>query len=117
MSGFSESGCLIRIGTIWPMVNNVVMAGRLTAEIGPTLGNIKVTYVSGHLLVPDHIQLAVATLVARYLTVVPTGGQNITEETLGRWSYKTSDRVISANGMTLPADIVEMLKQEKEIVF
>lgn len=114
---FSESGTLIRIGTIWPMVNQVTAYGKLTAELGPNLGNIKVTYVSGHTTVASNIQLATAMLVARYLTTAPGGGQSFTEEELGRWRYRLSDHMVTSNGMSLPTDIAELLKYEREMVF
>lgn len=110
-----ESGIVLRIGTVWPNLNRISVVGKLTADIGPAFGNIKVEYTAGWNPVPADVKIGVATYVGYLRRMVPFGG-NVTEETLGRWSYKLQTPTVMQNGVVLPADVASLLRPYMDVV-
>lgn len=86
-SNLSKSGILYRIGTVWPMLHRTATLNRLTVDLGPSWGNIKVTYTAGYSTVPKDIQLACAILVSRFVETASHGGWQFNKETIGDYSY------------------------------
>lgn len=82
----SLSGIVTRIKTFWPETGRLFTPGKLTADVGPAFGNIKVTYVAGWSPVPADIQYAVAYIVAYMRRVITIGGP-IISETIGDYRY------------------------------
>ncbi len=50
--GSSAGGLLTRLKTIWLEVGRSYYPGKLTSDIGPALGSIKVTYTAGYAVIP-----------------------------------------------------------------
>lgn len=110
-----ESGIVLRIGTVWPNLNRISVVGKLTADIGPAFGNIKIQYTAGWNPVPADVKIAVATYAGYLRRMIPFGG-SVTEETLGRWSYKIQTATVMQNGVVLPADVASLLRQYMDVV-
>jgi hypothetical protein len=88
-AAWSKSGNLIRVATIWSEVGRVYYPGKLTADLGPAPGCIKVDYAYGFKpgQVPYDLQLGVAYTVAAMKRDLPAGGV-VAEERIGEYSYK-----------------------------
>jgi len=117
-STHSESGIVVRSAFIWPNVKNAGVVGSLAGETRNAPGNIKVQYTAGYLEadVPPNYKLAVAMYVSRLRSVAGRGAM-VSEETLGRWSYKLSDQLKTSNGISLPPDIAAMIAGGREWFF
>lgn len=86
----STSGLVIRIGGVWQEIGRVYFPGKLAAEIGPTYGNLKITYTAGYEVIPQDIQYAVCLLVSIMKRTLPFGG-NVASEKIGDYEYKMFD--------------------------
>lgn len=91
--GVSKSGVLLRIGTVWPMLNRVLPVSRLAPEIGPAFGNIKVTYTAGYDEAPADLKFATTMLAAYMRRIAALGGTPVRKETIGDYSYELFERV------------------------
>lgn len=83
----SRSGILWRLHTVWAEIGREYYPGKLSAEIGPLYGNVKVDYVGGFVTIPDDLQYAVAYLVAWMKRNIPFGGV-LGAERIGQYSYE-----------------------------
>lgn len=86
----SKSGLVIRIGGVWMEIGRVYFPGKLAAEIGPTYGNLKITYTAGYEVIPQDIQYAVCLLISVMKRTLPFGG-NVASEKIGDYEYKMFD--------------------------
>ncbi|HYE76652.1 MAG TPA: hypothetical protein VEI97_01570 [bacterium] len=84
----SKSGVLWRIRTVWPQVGRSFMPNRLSPDVGPAVGNIKVTYAAGLQTIPEDLKYAVAVLVAYYRKNAPFGGASLKFEEIGDYTYE-----------------------------
>lgn len=91
----SKSGLVIRIGGVWMEVGRVYFPGKLSAEIGPTYGNLKVCYTAGYEEVPQDLQYAVCLLVSFMRRNVNVGGV-LASEKIGDYEYKLFDPSLNA---------------------
>lgn len=98
----SKSGLLIRIGGVWMEAGRVYYPGKLASEIGPTYGNLKITYMAGFNIIPMDIQYAVCLLVSFMKRNVEVGSV-LQSEKLGDYEYqifdprqKTNDPLLSS---------------------
>ena len=109
----SKSGLVIRIGGVWMEVGRVYFPGKLSAEIGPTFGNLKITYTAGFDVIPSEIEYAVCLTVASMRRNISTGGTVISEK-IGDYEYKLSD---SANNSSDPliASVQQILSHYTEM--
>lgn len=107
----SKSGLLVRIGGVWQEIGRVYFPGKLSAEVGPTHGNIKVVYTAGYETIPSDIEFAVCLAVSSMRRNVGSGG-NVTSEKIGDYQYTLSDR----NGSDpLIASINQILSRYAEV--
>lgn len=83
----SKTGLLIRITGVWPEFPRRREIYKLTQDLVPQWGDVKVTYVGGYDPVPSPIKLACAQLVTRARDLVKLGAPK-TGERLGDWSYQ-----------------------------
>lgn len=84
----SHSGLLLRLRTVWQEAPRSFQVQRLTPEVGPVHGNVKVVYTAGYATIPDDLKLAVAQLVAWLKLTAPLGGHPLTSERIGDYSYE-----------------------------
>ena len=77
----------MRLRTVWAEVQRQQYPTKLTPEVGPAPGSIKVIYVAGYSPVPEDLQFAVAFLVSGMKRNVPLGG-SLESERIGDYSYK-----------------------------
>lgn len=98
----SKSGLLIRIGGVWMEAGRVYYPGKLASEIGPTYGNLKITYTAGLSSIPQDLQYAVCLLISFMKRNVEVGSI-LQSEKLGDYEYqifdprqKTNDPVLSS---------------------
>lgn len=98
----SKSGLLIRIGGVWMEAGRVYYPGKLASEIGPTYGNLKITYTAGLNVIPQDLQYAVCFLISFMKRNLEVGGV-LQSEKLGDYEYqifdprqKTNDPVLSS---------------------
>lgn len=113
-ASLSKSGIVFRIGTVWPMMHRMATISRLSTDIGPSWGNIKITYTAGYSTVPKDIQLACAILVSRFMETASQGGWQINKETIGDYSY-TQGPVHLNNKLPDIGGILGLLAPYKEI--
>jgi hypothetical protein len=71
---------------VWPEVQRSYTQGKLTNDIGPNFGCVKVVYNAGYVNVPIDIQYAVAWVVSYMRRTLPLAGP-IMKETIGDYSY------------------------------
>jgi len=83
----SRSGLVGRINTVWSDVPRQYYTGRVTAESGPSFGNIKVIYTAGYATIPQDVQYACCFVVA-YMRRTIEKGAHIHGEKLDRYSYE-----------------------------
>jgi hypothetical protein len=82
----SKSGVLIRVGTVWEEIGRVYFPGKLSADIGPAYGNIKVDYQAGFVTIPMDLQYCVAYLVKYMMRTLPYGA-SVDSEKIGQFTY------------------------------
>lgn len=111
----SKSGILFRIGTVWPMLNRVYSMYRLTTDLGPTWGNIKVVYTAGYATVPNDIQLACAMLTNLLRNTLPHGGRYLEAEKLKDWSYRLATVKLDTGGLPELGSIRGLLAPYKQM--
>lgn len=92
----SNSGRLIRIGSVWSELNKTYTQGKATQEVSPAIGNIKVVYTAGYNPVPYDLQFAVAQVVAS-MTKLVQYGYPVQSEKIGDYSYKLANYVLQVN--------------------
>lgn len=90
----SRNGLLVRLNGIWSEVGRQYYPGKVTGEVGPALGCIKVEYTAGYSPIPLDIQYAVAFLTSAMRRAIPIGG-NLESETLGDYKYVLTKAVSS----------------------
>ncbi len=83
----SRSGLVVRINTVWSQVGRTYYPGKMTAEIGPAFGSIKVDYNAGYATIPIDIQYACCYLVAFMRRTIKIGGE-IHSERIGDYAYE-----------------------------
>lgn len=119
-AGWSQSGVLHRVGTVWPYRDRVAYSTRLTPEVGPARGNVKVTYVAGYLVtalpphpesLPQGIAAAVAALVGYWRRSLGLGGF-VTREKLGRWEVELKPLL----RFGVPEEVYGLLESYREVV-
>lgn len=88
----SRSGLVIRLGGVWSEVGRTYYVGKLSAEIGPSFGCIKVDYRAGYTTIPPDLQYAVAYLVAYMRRTIKLGAP-VTEERIGDYQYEIMKNV------------------------
>lgn len=86
----SKSGLLIRVGGIWMEAGRVYYPGKLASEIGPTYGNLKISYTAGYNIIPMDIQYAVCLLISSMKRNVMFGTEVSTEK-VGEYTYELFD--------------------------
>lgn len=120
-AGWSESGVLHRTGTVWPYRDRARYAARLTPEVGPARGNVRVTYTAGYLVtasppnpeaLPQGVAAAVAMLVAYWRRAFLFGGP-VTREKLGRWEYEITPKLLGG----VPGDVYGLLEPYREVAW
>lgn len=119
-SGWSESGVLHRINTVWPYRDRLRFSGRLTPEVGPQRGNVQITYTAGYLVtaspphpeaLPQGICAAVAALVGHWRRSLAFGGP-VVREKLGRWEYEVQPLLRRG----IPEEVYALLEPYREVV-
>jgi hypothetical protein len=85
----SRSGIVYRLKTYWQEIGRTYFPGKLTAELGPAYGCIKVDYVAGYPAgnVPHDLQYAAAYLVAYMKRTLPVGAL-LAQEKIGDYAYR-----------------------------
>src|SRR5882762_708261 len=83
----SNSGRLIRIGTVWSELIKAYTQGKVTQEVAPSIGNIKVVYTAGYNPIPYDLQFAVALVVAGMIKLAQYG-YPLQYEKIGDYAYK-----------------------------
>jgi len=94
--GVSKSGVLIRIGTVWPVLNRVLPNSRLAPEIGPAVGNVKVEYTAGYAEAPADLKMATAMVAVNMRQIARRGGDKVRQEKIGDYAYTLFDRLVGA---------------------
>lgn len=107
----SKSGILVRISGVWQEIGRVYFPGKLSAEVGPTHGNIKVTYTAGYETMPSDIEYAVALIVSSMRRNISSGGTVISEK-IGDYQYALSER---NTGDPLIASINQIISRYAEV--
>lgn len=107
----SRSGLLIRIGGVWMEAGRVYYPGKLASEIGPTYGNLKITYIAGYSIIPMDIQYAVCLLVSSMKRNVMFGTE-VSMEKIGEYTYELFDK--SRQRDPLIASVDQILSQYRE---
>lgn len=85
-SYLSRSGVVLRQRTIWSEVPRNYVPGRVSTEVSPVWGNIKVDYTAGFDPIPDDIKLAICMMASLYKRILPHG-QLLESERIGDYSY------------------------------
>ena len=111
-SNLSHSGIIFRIGGVWQEIGRVYFPGKLAAEIGPTFGNLKITYTAGYSEIPQDLQYAVCYLISFMRRNVEAGG-SIESETIGDYEYKLFDPSASRNNPLL-SSVDQILTRYRE---
>ncbi len=106
-----DTGFLIRITGDWPEYPRRREWFKLSRDLVPNFGDVKVTYVGGYDPVPFDVKLATAQLVTRSIQMLRYGGP-LEREHLGDWSYKIMDPILG----TAPdlASVRSLLAKYKE---
>jgi len=71
--GSSRSGLVYKINDYWPRPITSTY-GRIAPDLGPRVGNIKITYVAGFLVEPPDLRLALALTQAHLVQLARRGG-------------------------------------------
>lgn len=108
----SCSGLVQRIGGVWMEIGRVYFPGKLTAEIGPTLGNIKITYIAGYDVIPVEIEYAIALLVSSLRRNIGHGAYVVSER-LGEYSYTLSSGASGADDLAI-ASVKQIISRYRE---
>jgi len=117
----SRSGIIIRIGRRWARryANNTTpgMSGyNLSVPDLPAQGSVKVVYVSGYTTVPAAVTQAVLWEVDAYRSRAEKGGQQLTAESLGEYSYSMAQQDAAfAKGGLLSSAAVQLLAPFKTL--
>ena len=117
----SRSGIIIRIGRRWARryANNTTpgMSGyNLSVPDLPAQGSVKVVYVSGYTNVPDAVTQAALWEVDAYRSRAGKGGQQLTAESLGEYSYSLAQQEATvANGGLLSTAAIRLLAPFKTL--
>lgn len=96
-ANYSKSGILFRIGTIWPMLHRQIYYTRLSPDIGPALGNLKVSYTAGYPTIPADLSLAATQVAAHMKRVSALGGYNLQSERIGDYRYEMFTKLLVNN--------------------
>lgn len=107
----SKSGLLVRIGGIWMEAGRVYYPGKLASEIGPTYGNLKISYTAGFNIIPMDIQYAVCLLISSMKRNVMFGTEVSTEK-VGEYTYELFDS--SKQRDPLIASVDQILSRYRE---
>lgn len=107
----SNSGVLLRIGTVWSELNKSYTQGKVTQEVSPAIGNIKVLYTAGYNPVPYDLQFAVAQVIAGMVKLIQYG-YPVQSEKIGDYSYKLANYVLQVN-MQPAGSLARILRQYK----
>lgn len=107
----SLTGIVFRLGTVWPIQQRVGMYSRLTADIHPAFGNIKVIYDAGYATIPADLAYACMLLVSQMRRTYATGGFNLESERIGDYSYKLALNMLHQNDLASVNTILAMYKQ------
>lgn len=101
----SNTGCLVRLGGYgfagWPTMGNWQTVDLMTLQrnrgsVWPQIpGSIKVTYTAGFSDVPDDLRMACENLTCWLFRAAPLGGDPITSESLGSYSYSLASQALS----------------------
>jgi len=107
----SLTGILLRLGTVWPVLQRVGLYGRVTADVHPAWGNIKVTYQAGYATIPSDLAYACMLLVAQMRRTYAQGGYNIESERIGDYSYTLALNTLHQNNLASVNTILALYKQ------
>ncbi len=107
----SLSGRLIRINYVWSEMNRSYTQGKVTQEVAPAIGNIKVVYTAGYTDVPADLQYAVCLVVSSMLNSLSKGGPYESGR-LGEYAYKLAKQTTSVN-MQNAGSLARILRQYK----
>jgi hypothetical protein len=93
----SRSGLLVRLNGVWRTPSRLRQPSALSADVGSTFGNVKVSYTAGFPAgqLPADLRVALATLVRFGLRMVKAG-QPLAEERIGDYSYAVSSALLAA---------------------
>lgn len=83
----SSCGVVIRINGVWPSNQREHWLHKISPQVGPAYGNIKVTYTAGYSTIPMDLQYAVCYLVSFMKRNINIGGQ-LGSERIGDYSYE-----------------------------
>lgn len=92
----AKSGIIRRIGTKWataisPVAYRNTNYNNLTRSIVPAIGPVKLVYVSGYTTCPVDVTQAICAEVDMMRAMAGQGGQQMTSESLGEYSYSTAN--------------------------
>lgn len=123
---WSKSGLLFRVGCAWPMFYRLASVGKLSSEMGPSVGNVYVDYSAGYdptkadgdpEAVPPALKDAVC-LLAAYRRRNAAFGMPVTREKLGRWEVETAhSRANAPIQPGVPDEVLAMLAPFRELAF
>lgn len=104
-AGKSNTGILVRLGgwgfVGWPSMGNWQTVDLMTAQrnrgsVWPRIpGCLKVTYTAGFVDVPDDLRMAAENLSCWLFRASPLGGDTITSESLGSYSYSIAAQALA----------------------
>lgn len=88
----AKSGIIVRINRRWAQVNTPLAYPNtnyqlLTQAVQPSVGAVKLVYVAGYTTVPADVTTAVCFEVDAIRQKAGKGGQQVTSESLGEYSY------------------------------
>lgn len=106
----SRSGIIVRLGKQWARrFPTTRMGGLSTFNLSvpdmPAIGAVKVTYTSGYTTVPPAITQAVCWEVDAYRSRAGKGGQQLTAESLGEYSYSLAQQEATPNSAGLMSSV------------
>ena len=117
----SRSGIIIRIGRRWARrYANLRQPGlsgyNLSVPDLPAQGSVKVVYVSGYTSVPAAVTQAVLWEADAYRSRAGKGGQQLTAESLGEYSYSLAQQeVMQTSGGLLSTAAIRLLAPFKTL--
>lgn len=97
----ARSGIIVRIGKRWAQINapsgyRNTNYQLLTQALDPAIGAVKIVYVSGYTTVPADVTQAVCFEVDAMRQKAGNGGQQVSGESLGEYSYSLKGDAVGA---------------------
>ena len=107
----ADPGLLVRINGVWTEYVRRREPWKLSRDLVPQDGDIKVIYVGGYSTIPGDIKLAAVQMVSRMESLVKHG-REIKFEHLGDWSIRIADETLKNPEM---GSIRQMLARYRDI--